>query len=85
MNAITLERPVTAPERAQFLSGLPKGRLIEPDEFLPVAEASRMMLPIGPQLLTAVTFPAHLMFYVMVRSGVTRQWRDAPMIFALVQ
>ncbi len=41
------------------------------------AAAIGMMLPIGPQLLTAVTFPAHLIFYVMVRSGVTRQWRDA--------
>ena len=35
-----------------------------------------MMLPIGPQILTAVTFPAHLVFYLMVRSGVTRRWRD---------
>lgn len=35
-----------------------------------------MMLPIGPQLLIAVTFPAHLVFYLMVRSGVTRHWRD---------
>lgn len=35
-----------------------------------------MMLPIGPQILTIVTFPAHLIFYVLVRSGVTRHWRD---------
>lgn len=35
-----------------------------------------MMLPIGPTLLTAVTFPAHLIFYILVRSGATRQWRD---------
>lgn len=35
-----------------------------------------MMLPIGPQILTIVTFPAHLVFYVLVRSGVTRHWRD---------
>lgn len=35
-----------------------------------------MMLPIGPQVLTIVTFPAHLVFYVLVRSGVTRHWRD---------
>jgi diguanylate cyclase (GGDEF)-like protein len=35
-----------------------------------------MMLPIGPQMLTIVTFPAHLMFYALVRSGITRQWRD---------
>ena len=35
-----------------------------------------MMLPIGPQVLTIVTFPAHLIFYVLVRSGVTRHWRD---------
>lgn len=35
-----------------------------------------MMLPFGPQILTIVTFPAHLIFYVLVRSGVTRHWRD---------
>ncbi len=35
-----------------------------------------MMLPFGPQILTIVTFPAHLVFYVLVRSGVTRHWRD---------
>lgn len=35
-----------------------------------------MMLPFGPQILTIVTFPAHLIFYLLVRSGVTRHWRD---------
>lgn len=35
-----------------------------------------MMLPIGPTILTAVTFPAHLMFYLVIRTGVSRKWQD---------
>lgn len=35
-----------------------------------------MMLPIAPQLLVMVTLPAHLLFYGLVRSGITRSWRD---------
>lgn len=36
-----------------------------------------MMLPIGPTLLIAATFPAYLVFYVLIRSGYTRNWRDS--------
>lgn len=35
-----------------------------------------MILPIAPQLLIMVTVPAHLIFYGLVRSGITRSWRD---------
>ena len=36
-----------------------------------------MMLPIGPTLLIAATFPAYFVFYVLIRSGYTRNWRDS--------
>lgn len=35
-----------------------------------------MMLPIGPLVLSLITFPVHLIFYALVRSGITRGWRD---------
>lgn len=40
------------------------------------AERIGMMLPIGPRLLVACTFPAYVVFYVLVRTGVTREWSD---------